>query len=249
MTKIEYGKENAEVIILLHGGGLSWWNYREAAELLKEKYHVVIPILDGHAGSDRDFTSIESNASELVKYIDEIHGGFVRFIGGVSLGAQILIEMLAQRSNICQFALIESALVVPMKATYFLTKPMLDMSYGLIKKEWFSRLQFKSLKLKKDLYDDYYQDTCSITKENMIAFLHSNACYSLKPELKKSQAKVFIFVGQKELAKMIQSAHKLHQMIPNSNLHILKNLYHGEFSINHAAEYAAQVMDIIGERI
>ena len=34
MQYIEFGKQNEEVIILLHGGGLSWWNYQEVAELL-----------------------------------------------------------------------------------------------------------------------------------------------------------------------------------------------------------------------
>ena len=71
MKIIEYGKENEKVILLLHGGGLSWWNYREVAEHLKNEYHVVIPVLDGHANSDRDFTSIEANASEIISYIDE----------------------------------------------------------------------------------------------------------------------------------------------------------------------------------
>ena len=28
----EYGAEQKETILLLHGGGLSWWNYRQAAE-------------------------------------------------------------------------------------------------------------------------------------------------------------------------------------------------------------------------
>ena len=27
----EYGNENADVLLLIHGGGLSWWNYRAAA--------------------------------------------------------------------------------------------------------------------------------------------------------------------------------------------------------------------------
>ena len=58
MKVIEYGKEKKNVIVLLHGGGLSWWNYREVAEFLQEKYHIVIFILDGHAGSERNFTSI-----------------------------------------------------------------------------------------------------------------------------------------------------------------------------------------------
>ncbi|HAG14771.1 MAG TPA: alpha/beta hydrolase, partial [Ruminococcus sp.] len=54
----EYGHSREKTILLLHGGGLSWWNYREAAEMLKNTYHIIIPVLDGHAGSDRHFTSI-----------------------------------------------------------------------------------------------------------------------------------------------------------------------------------------------
>ena len=58
MNYVEYGKENSDVIILLHGGGLSWWNYKEVAERLQTDYHVVLPILDGHAGCDKQFTTI-----------------------------------------------------------------------------------------------------------------------------------------------------------------------------------------------
>ena len=32
---------------------------------LETEYHVILPILDGHAGSDRPFTTIEDNASEI----------------------------------------------------------------------------------------------------------------------------------------------------------------------------------------
>ena len=38
MNYVEYGKENSDVIILLHGGGLSWWNYKEVAERLQTDY-------------------------------------------------------------------------------------------------------------------------------------------------------------------------------------------------------------------
>ena len=57
----EYGFGNKRKIILLHGGGLSWWNYKEVAERLQRKFHVILPILDGHADSDRSFSSIEDN--------------------------------------------------------------------------------------------------------------------------------------------------------------------------------------------
>ena len=111
----EFGDKNAPTVMLLHGGGLSWWSCRDAAEMLKEKFHVVIPILDGHAGSDRHFTSIEDNAAELISAIDEKFGGKVKAIGGLSLGGQILLEMLSQRKDICETAFVESAAVIPSK--------------------------------------------------------------------------------------------------------------------------------------
>lgn len=97
MKTVEFGKSNQDVMILLHGGGLSWWNYRETAEQLKNRFHIVIPILDGHTGSDLSFTTIEKNAKEIISYIDEKFGGHILLAGGLSLGGQILVEMLSQR--------------------------------------------------------------------------------------------------------------------------------------------------------
>ena len=82
----EYGDNNKDIIMLLHGGGLSWWNYREEAEKLNNSYHIILPILDSHSESDRSFTSIEDNAQEIVEYITNNYNGHIRFIGGLSLG-------------------------------------------------------------------------------------------------------------------------------------------------------------------
>ena len=247
MKVIEYGKENEKVILLLHGGGLSWWNYKEVAGYLKNDYHVVIPILDGHADSDRDFTSIEDNAKEIIAYIDEHCGGSVALIGGLSLGGQIMVEILSERADICQAALIESALIHSMKMTHQMVKTAMDMSYGLIKQEWFAKLQFASLKMKPELYAEYYRDTCKISKENMTAFLKANSAYEVKDTLGGTMAKVHICVGQREQGIMVRSARKLHELIPGSTLEILPKLYHGEYSINHAKEYADKVRELVAD--
>ena len=89
-----YGKQNRDVIVLLHGGGLSWWNYREISEQLQNDFQIIIPISDGHAGSDKNFTTIEDNAAEIISFIDVNFGGSVLLIGGLSLGGQRLLEML-----------------------------------------------------------------------------------------------------------------------------------------------------------
>ncbi len=238
MNYKEYGKENEKVIVLLHGGGLSWWNYQEVAERLQDAYHVIIPILDGHAGSDRPFSSIEDNAQEIIEYIDAAFGGSVLMMGGLSLGGQILLEILSRKSAVCRYAIIESAMVIPSKLTHAMIGPAFGSSYGLIKHRWFSRLQFQSLHIKPDLFEDYYRDTCAIQKEDMIAFLLANTAYEMKDSLKGCKAQVHIFIGRKETKGIRDSAAAIEKMIPGSKMHVLPDMYHGEFSINYADGYA-----------
>ncbi len=245
MQYVEYGAHNSQTVILLHGGGLSWWNYREVAQLLADKYHVVLPALDGHADSDAPFTSIEDNAARIIAHIDEHFGGKVLAVGGLSLGGQIAVEMLTQRPDICRFALIESALVKPMKLTHALIKSSFGMSYGLIKQKWFAKMQAAYLGIPKTLFDDYYRDTCKISKEDMIAFLQANSAYSIKPALQNTNAKVHIGFGGKEQAAIRLSAKMLNQTIPNSTAESIPGYRHGDLSINHPAQYAQMILQLV----
>ena len=244
----EYGKGNKKTVILLHGGGLSWWNYREAAELLKDEYHLILPVLDGHADSDRPFTSIEDNAAEIISHVDKYCDGKVTLIGGLSLGAQILVEILSQRNDICEHALIESADVLPSRLTNALIGPAFGSSYGLIKNRNFARLQFRSLHIKDDLFEDYYRDTCLISKENMISFMKANTSYSLKDSFSNVKADVQVYYGDRETGEIRRSAQLITDRA-NGTLHCLKGLNHGEFSLNYPVRYAEDVKTIINNEI
>ena len=237
----EYGTGNAETIMLLHGGGLSWWNFRDAAEQLQQDFRVILPVLDGHAGSGRPFTSIEDNAAEIISFTDRELGGSVLLLGGLSLGAQIVLEILSQRTNICRYAIVESASVIPSRLTGALIAPTFGSSYGLIRNRSFAKLQFRSLHMKPDLFEEYYRDTCRITRADMIAFLKANAAYEPKRSLQNSQAEIRIVAGGRERKTMLRSAELLHKMLPKSVSEIREGLYHGEYSINHPEEYAADL--------
>lgn len=243
---IEFGQQNPHVAMLLHGGGLSWWNYREVARLLAEDYHVVLPVLDGHADSDAPFTTIEDNAASLISYIDTRFGGHILAIGGLSLGGQIAAEILSQRPDICRYAVIESALVKPMKLTHALIEPTFGISCGLIRQKWFAKLQADFLGIPRELFDDYYRDTCAISKADMIAFLKANSMYTIKPELSETTARVKIVAGSKEQKNIRTSAKLLHQAIPHSSVEILPDLRHGDLSINHPQDFARMITEWIG---
>ena len=243
---IEFGQHNTDVVMLLHGGGLSWWNYREVAELLAERYHVVLPVLDGHADSDVPFTSIEDNAARLISYIDAHFGGQVLALGGLSLGGQIAVEMLSQRKDICRYAFLESTLVKPSKLTAAMIGPAFGMSYGLVRQKWFAKLQAGYLGIPRELFDDYFRDTCKISKADMIAFLKANSLYTIKPGLSETTAKTKIVAGAKEPKSIRDSSKLLREAIPGSSVEILPGLRHGDLSINHPARYVRMLTEWIG---
>lgn len=234
--------------MLLHGGGLSWWNYREAAVQLQHQYHVILPILDGHAGSNADFTTIEDCAANILRWIQEHLNGHVLMIGGLSLGAQVALEMLAQKPDICQYALIESANVVPSKFTHNMIKPMFQSCYGLLHQKWFAKVQFQSLRLPETLFEDYFQDTCRISKENYISFIQASTMYALKDSIKNTLAHVSIFVGEKEYSGMRKSAKMVHEQLQESSLKMLPKMVHGEFSAKYSKDYAKAIIEMLNKK-
>ena len=86
----ELGNKNRPHIMLIHGGGNAWWNYLRQAEVLSNKYHVILPTLDGHGEEyETTYISTEDTADKLISYIDENCSGHLFALCGVSLGGQI----------------------------------------------------------------------------------------------------------------------------------------------------------------
>ncbi len=245
MKVIEYGTNHPQVILLLHGGGLSWWNYEQTAMLLADRFHVVLPVLDGHSGSDAPFTTIEANAARIASYIDKHFGGHILLAGGLSLGGQVLLELLAQRSGICDYALIESALVLPMPLTKALTAPSFSLCYPLIRQRWFARLQFRQLGIQPGLFEPYFADSAAIAQSDMIAFLQANADYRIKESLSACTAKALVLMGGKERSIMKRSAGRIAQALPGAVLEECRGLGHGALSLNHPQQYAEKLLQLL----
>ena len=232
------GNINKPVIILLHGGGLSDWSLDGLVKQFEEDYYVVTTVIDGH-GEDgaNEFISIEDSANKVIKYIKENFNSSVYAICGLSIGAQIVCEILAKEKSITKYAVIESALVYPLKMATALTVPTYELAYGLIKKRWFSKMQAKTLCVPEQLFETYYNDSLKITKQSLINITKSNGSYVLKKSVEDTTAKVLIIVGEKEIGIMKKSAKLIHKTLKGSTLFIAPKLKHGEFSLVHYTKY------------
>ena len=56
---------------------------------------------------------------DIIEFVNSKLGGSVIMMGGLSLGGQILLEILSQRKDICKYAIVESVLVIPSKSSVY----------------------------------------------------------------------------------------------------------------------------------
>ncbi len=96
MKYFEFGKENKELMVLLHGGGTSYLGVLPTAKKIAEKYHVVLLAYDGFNPSEpeTEFQSLAYEAGCLEDYIIENYGGKVDILYGLSYGCRTLMQVL-----------------------------------------------------------------------------------------------------------------------------------------------------------
>jgi len=185
----ETGHNDFPTVIFIHGGGLSDWSLMPVVNEFQKKFHIITPIIDGHGeAATETFTSISNSAAKLIHFIDTQCNGQVFAIAGLSIGAQIVTEVLSQRNNITQYAIIESALVYPIKGITNFTVPSYQIFYGLIKQKWFSKLQAKYLCVPSNMLEIYYNDSIKMSKQSLINITLSNGTYNLKKSISGTKA-------------------------------------------------------------
>ena len=250
----EFGEKNLLPILLIHGGGSSWWNYLRQARILSEKYRVILPTLNGHGEEYQlDYVSTEDSALEILDYIKENCGGKLFAIGGVSLGGQIAIELLSLESGIAEKAIIDGSICIP--------QPRLAR-FSILLVSLFGKLMFSksSCKLQLSLmnkfypqlaYPDeiknYYMEDMPRTPNKTLVTIYKTYMghYKLNSRISKSKAQVLYIYGEKELKCVKESARLFEQLHPNTILFEAKGYNHGYLSAYLPQEWVDLVIPFL----
>lgn len=242
-----FGNKEFPTIVLLHGGGLSWWSLEKVINEFQKEFHIIAPVIDGHGeDSETPFISIEEVGRKLVEYIDSEHFGKVFCIYGLSIGAQILCEVLSNREDITEFAIIESALVEPIVGVKLIAKST-KIFYPLLSKRWFAKIQSKTLFVPDNMFEHYYRDSMRMTVETLVNITLSNGRYRLKDGIKNTHTHALIIVGEKELRKMKKSAIIIARNIKGSSIYESKGMKHGELSLAENDKFIKIIREFISD--
>ena len=92
MTIHEFGKENTELILLIHPSVVKWDYFENVIPLLEKKYHLLVPALPGYDfENDSDFTSVEQIASDLNVWMKAQGYTELYAVYGCSMGGSVAL--------------------------------------------------------------------------------------------------------------------------------------------------------------
>lgn len=249
----EFGEKTNPHIMLIHGGGNGWWNYLRQARTLSKKYHVILPALDGHGEEyAADYKSTEDSAEKLLKYIDENCGGHLFFLCGVSLGGQIVIEMLSARQDITEKAVIDGCICYPQPN---LAKFCI-LTVRLLSKMMFSRTSCKlqvamlrlvpKMKFSEEIEKYYIHDMPLLRKETLYQIYHTYMEeYYLKESICDTKAQVMYWYGSKEMKCVKKSAVMFQKKVPSCQIYEAKGYNHGYLAIYLPDEWTKMVIPFL----
>ena len=250
----EFGDKNLPSILLIHGGGSSWWNYLRQARILSEEYRVILPTLNGHGEEYQlDYVSTEDSALEILDYIKANCGGKLLAIGGVSLGGQIAMELLSLDSEIAEKAIIDGSLCIPQPRLARFSILLVSLFGKLMISKSSCKLQLSLMNkfypqlAYPDEIKDYYMEDMPRTPNKTLVTIYKTYMghYKLKSRISKSKAQALYIYGEKELNDVKESARLFQQMHPDTILYEAKGYNHGYLSAYLPQEWIKLVVPFL----
>lgn len=252
-----FGAPQNPHIMLIHGGGNAWWNFKRQAEALSPNYYVILPTLDGHGEEfATEYRSTEEEADKLLTYIDLNCGGHLFALCGVSLGGQIVMELLSRRSDLAQKAIIDGSLCYPQKAMAEFCIASVKLCGGLLFGEKACRKQLAMMPKmvpEKMLYPEdiqrlYIHDMpLTPPKTLMTMYRTYMANYTLKESVGSTKAQVLYWYGEKEMHCVKRSADRFKSLVPGTRIYEAKGYGHGYLAIYLPEEWLSLALPLFEE--
>lgn len=211
----ESGPASASTVVFLHGGGASGWIWRPVVDQLPD-YHCLVPDLPEHGQSMAEKPlSVKDAAARIADLIrTRAHGGRAHVVG-LSLGAQVIVQMLSASPEVIDHAIVSGTLVRPLPGvglvnmTARLYMPFRNIGFMV-------RANMKGYGVPDKYFAEFAADTRRMTADSFTHVTTENMTFRIPPGLERVTAPVLIVVGQHEMKVMNDSARDLLKAIPNA---------------------------------
>lgn len=240
MRVLEFGDNEKEIIILIHGVNIPWKMWEKEIEFYSREYHVLVPALSGHdAEENTQFRSVEDEAKEIKKYVIENYGTAVYMVIGMSMGAAIAFCLLADGLLHAKYLVFDSGVFVATSPFLLSINKKMQLCCKNKTKQRDAKILAKLNKVYgSTLAPHYIEMADKMSDDNLLAALNSIGNFKMSNELRLSNTKIIAFHGTVFMEiQAKKSANYLKKNFPQAYIKVLKGYNHGELSVNRPDEF------------
>jgi pimeloyl-ACP methyl ester carboxylesterase len=225
----ETGSRNSKSIIFLHGCAMAGWIWDEQVRALGD-YHCIVPDLPEHGQSSNVKPFNIKNSAEMIIDIinDNTNSGKVNLIG-ISLGAQIVLEILSKSPELVDHVVISGTLIYNNSNIETRLK-LLDhaiKTYEPVKDtEFFIKANMRTYNMPKKFFNKFKESAQILKIDSLDRIFREHVTYKLPNGLESAQVPVLIITGEKDYKIITESTKDLLTTLPNSEGYMAPDVGH-----------------------
>jgi pimeloyl-ACP methyl ester carboxylesterase len=220
----ESGPAGAPAIVFLHGGEYSGRSWQPVVERM-QRYRCLVPDLPQHGESSQrgpfEMGSAANAVAELIR--SRVGTGRVHVVG-LSLGAQVGVQLLATEPKLVDRAVLCGTLVNALPGAR-LTAPLLGV-VARISRSVTIRWNARHVRIPSAETADHPGGARVMTGAQVAPVVVASAGFTLSEGLDQSESPVLFLTGAKEMRLVRRSAATLAQRMPNGVNRIAAGMPH-----------------------
>jgi pimeloyl-ACP methyl ester carboxylesterase len=222
----EHGDPDLPALVLLHGGGAGGWMWRPQVQALSREFRLLVPDLPDH-GQSADLPFTMGGAAELVAdAIRERAPGGRAHVVGLSLGAQVTVELLARAPRVVDRAVVSSALLRPLPLVGALPETVWRLAFRatapLNCSDAWIRLNMRSNGIPAAHLADMRATLATLRPDGFARMIAENQRYRLPEGVRAFPRPALVLAGASESAAMRGSARDLADALPDGTARLLR---------------------------
>ncbi|MDO4650590.1 MAG: alpha/beta hydrolase [Eubacteriales bacterium] len=249
MNFYEFGQENSEIIVMLHGLSMTWDMLQDAVDILKADYHVIVAAIPGHdPKSKEEFTSVENAAGMIEEYLLEKEYDDILCIYGLSMGGAITIRILADNRVRFQKAVIDAG-ITPYEMPRIFTRAILvnDFATMMLARRFSSLLKyaFAPERFDEEIMQKEIAGIKNMTPKTIWNAFDSANNYSMPADFPEISTCIEYWYGEDEKKDRKLDLRYVKRHIPNVKFRMIPNMTHGQYVCSEPEKFSRTLKKVL----
>lgn len=222
----ETGIKNKETIIFLHPEMLASWIWEQQSIEFSD-YHCIMPDLPAHGQSQtKTHFTINNSTKEIINVIEKKSHNRMIHLVGISLGAQIILNLLSEYENNIKSAILVNPIIANYNDQFSFKKSLNQIlnSYCSVKdSKFFIKAYIRYYGIPKSNFEKLQNSLNKINANNLKDIMNQTLLFELTSNL-ENKTPLLVLAGDKEYNNIKQSTNEIMKNTQNSQAYLVPKM-------------------------